>query len=167
MGFHLELAAHVVSPSIGGRRVNRTRPGSSSSGDVPTLRRLPHYGERVHRRHTDNNSKFPFVVACQGRIRAPVEVRQFLLAGPTAGDMYFTRGVRANHELSLNIIGMKDTTKTRGPPPPSCKHQFILNPRENLYVVVTTAPPTVEVIVSGTAEDHELAVVRAAWSERS
>ena len=116
---------------------------------------------------TTTTKSLPLVVACQGpQSGRQWQVRQLLVAGPTAGDIYFYAAASEPITSPLQIIGMKDTTKTRWPAPAFYgTHQFILNPRENLYVVVTTAPPTVQVIVSGTAEDYELAAVRAAWSE--
>lgn len=107
------------------------------------------------------------IILCQGpQTGRQWMLRQLLVAGPTAGAVYFYATASKPITHPLQIIGMKDTTKTRWPCPAFYgTHQFILNPREDLWVVVTTAGNSTPVVVSGTAEDYQPAANRATWSE--
>lgn len=107
------------------------------------------------------------VIQCQGPPQGRQwQVRQLTVGGPTKGVVYSYASASQPITSPLQIIGMKDATKTRWPCPGFYgTHQFMVNPSEILWVVVATSTDTTQVVVSGAAEDYELAAVRAAWSE--
>ena len=96
------------------------------------------------------------VVACGGpALGRQWQVRQVAVSGPEKGSVAFY-ACPAAPALGQGL-GLKDSTKSRWPAPAFYgTHQFVLNPPEQVFVVVTTATATTQVVVSGTAEDYEL-----------
>jgi hypothetical protein len=92
-------------------------------------------------------------------------VRSILVAGPTTGKIYFYAAASRPILTPLQYLEMRDCTSTRWPAPSFYgDHQFVINPRENLYVLVTTATHTTGVVVNGVAESYDLSVGRHRYS---
>lgn len=92
---------------------------------------------------------------CRGpNIGRQWQLRQLVVAGPTKGTVKLYAA--AHKPTATTIIGLKDVTSTRWPAPAFYgTHQFMLLPRDDLWVVVTGATATTLVIASGTAEDYD------------
>lgn len=139
--------------------------GTGGAGTLLTSLGLP--GTKVFHGGSAGSATGSVVITCGGPTQGRQwQVRQLLVAGPTQGSIFYYVGATQPQTTPFQVIGLKDTTKTRWPAPAFYgTHQFIVNPSEKLWVVVTGATADTQVVVSGTAEDYELAAVRAAWSE--
>lgn len=101
------------------------------------------------------------VISCGGPSRGRQwQVRQLVVAGPAKGVLRLL--ALAVTPTSPYNQGLKDTTATRWPAPGFWStHELILQGGETLWVVVTGATATTEVLVNGSAEDYDLVAYRA------
>lgn len=121
------------------------------------------------------NTKGVAVFSCRGpNTGRQWQVNQLVVGGvatakPTKGRVLFyaaaSQPIVTATGKNPPITGLKDTTKTVWPAPAFYStHQFILQPRDDLWIMVVTATHTVAVEASGTAEDYDIAAYKVGFT---